>query len=60
MEEIPGDTVPRYILAPFADVSKDVIQADIFTRWSSGFKTKGIIELYESYMGLFEIEENEV
>ncbi len=58
MGKIQNNDKFSYILAPFSGHSKDMIQADIFTRWSSGFKTKGLIELSESFVGLFELAEN--
>ena len=44
----------RYVIAPFSGTSNEEIKADIYTRWSSGFSTKGLIRLSESYLGLFE------
>ncbi len=58
MEKILDNDKFSYILAPFSGHSKDLIQADIFTRWTSGFRTKGLIELSESFLGLFELVEN--
>ena len=48
----------RYVLAPFSGTSGEEVEADLFTRWSSGFSTKGLIRLSESFLGLFEMEEN--
>ena len=31
------------------------VLADLHTRWHSGFSTRGLIHLSESYLGLFEI-----
>ena len=47
----------RYVLAPFAGTSGAEVEADLYTRWSSGFSTKGLIRLSESFLGLFEIVE---
>ncbi len=58
MEEIQNGNKFSCILSPFTGYSKDLVLADIFTRWSSGFITKGLIELSESYPGLFELEAN--
>ena len=48
----------KEIAADYEGLSKDLVLADIFTRWSSEFITKGLIELSESYPGLFELEAN--
>ena len=54
LEEIPYENGFRYVIAPFSGMSNEEIKADIHTRWSSGFSTKGLIRLSESYLGLFE------
>ena len=45
----------RYVIAPFTGTSKKDIEADLFSRWSSGFSTKGLIQIPNAYLGLFEI-----
>ena len=45
----------RYVLAPFSSIIDEDIIADLYSRWQSGFTTKGMIRLSESYVGLFEI-----
>ena len=57
LEETNSQNGLKYVLVPFSGTSTDAIKADIFTRWSSGFSTKGLIRLSESYLGLFESNE---
>ena len=45
----------QYVLAPFTACSDADILADLDTRWHSGFSTRGLIRLSDSYLGLFEI-----
>ncbi len=58
MEEAAQQAKVKYLLAPFSGISRDKVQADIVTRWASGFATKGLIELSASFIGLFELEED--
>ena len=50
---VKGDV--RYVLAPFSGQTDTEVAADLFTRWSSGFTTRGMIALSDSFLGLFEI-----
>ncbi len=53
--EINEDKIhPTYILAPFSGLSDAQVEADLFSRWTAGFNTKGLIRMTESYLGLFE------
>ena len=54
MEENNSNHKVKYIIAPFSGTSKSEVEADIYTRWSSGFSTKGLIRLPDSFLGLFE------
>ena len=54
LEELRSRQEVRYVLVPFSGTSNDQVKADIYTRWSSGFSTRGLIRLSESYLGLFE------
>ena len=57
LEEKTSENNVRYIIAPFSGTSNDDVKADIYTRWSSGFSTKGLIRLSDIYVGLFESSE---
>ena len=54
-EDYPAQQSIRYVLAPFSSIIDEDIIADLYSRWQSGFTTKGMIRLSESYVGLFEI-----
>jgi hypothetical protein len=47
----------RYILAPFSGQTDTEVSADLLTRWSSGFTTRGMVALSDSFLGLFEIHD---
>jgi hypothetical protein len=47
----------RYVLTPFAGQTHREVSEDLFTRWSSGFTTRGLVALSDSYLGLFEIHD---
>ena len=53
--EINFEAPRQYVLAPFTACSDADVLADLHTRWHSGFSTRGLIRLSESYLGLFEI-----
>ena len=53
--EINFEAPQQYVLAPFTACSDADVLADLHTRWHSGFSTRGLIRLSESYLGLFEI-----
>ena len=54
LEEMSSPISVKYVLVPFSGTSNDQVKVDIYTRWSSGFSTRGLIRLSESYLGLFE------
>lgn len=45
----------RYVIAPFPGLSMEDVIADIWSRWGSGFTTRGLIRLEGEHLGLFEI-----
>jgi hypothetical protein len=47
----------RYVLAPFTGQTDREVSEDLFSRWSGGFTTRGMIALSDSFLGLFEIHD---
>ena len=54
LDEMSSRISIKYVLVPFSGTSNEQVKADIYTRWSSGFSTRGLIRLSDSYLGLFE------
>lgn len=47
----------RYEIRPFSGLLDEDVMADIRSRWQGGFSTRGLVQLGEIWLGLFEIVE---
>lgn len=55
LDSAPGGGPCRYELKPFTGMTNDEVAADIFSRWKGGFATRGLVQLEDQFLGLFEI-----
>ncbi len=54
LEEDPDGHAWEYVIVPFLGETEADIIADIYSRWQGNFSTRGLIQLANKYLGLFE------